>query len=76
MGTIAGLIAMPLGVTLAAVLIFIINRRSFGWTMDFELSSQYLVSAVVLGLTAGILAGIYPAWRMAAVPPSTALHYE
>lgn len=76
MGTIAGVIAMPLGVTLAAVLIFIINRRSFGWTMDFVLSSQYLVNAVVLGLSAGILAGIYPAWRMAAVPPSTALHYE
>ena len=76
MGTIAGLIAMPLGVTLAAVLIFIINRRSFGWTMDFVLSSQYLVSAVVLGISAGVLAGIYPAWRMAAVPPATALHYE
>lgn len=76
MGLVAGLISMPLGVTLAAVLIFIINRRSFGWAMDFVLSSQYLVSAVVLGLTAGLLAGVYPAWRMAAVSPSTALHYE
>jgi len=76
MGIIAGLIAIPLGVTLAAVLIFIINRRSFGWTMDFVLSSQFLFSAVVLGLTAGLLAGVYPAWRMAVVSPATALHYE
>ena len=76
MGMIAGFIAMPLGVTLAAVLIFVINRRSFGWTMDFVLSPQYLISAIVLGVVAGVLAGIYPAWRMAAVSPSTALHYE
>ena len=76
MGIIAGLIAVPLGVTLAAVLIFIINRRSFGWTMDFVLAPQFLLSAVVLGATAGLLAGVYPAWRMAAVSPATVLHYE
>jgi len=76
MGAMAGLIAMPLGITLAAVLIYVINRRSFGWSMDFVLSPQYLLSAMVLGVAAGILAGIYPAWRMAAILPAQVLHDE
>lgn len=76
MGTIAGLIAVPLGITLAAVLIYVINRRSFGWSMDFVLFPQYLAGAVVLGLIAGLLAGVFPAWRMAAVVPARVLHYE
>ena len=76
MGTAAGLIAMPLGITLAAVLIYVINRRSFGWSMDFVLLPEYLASAVGLGLLAGLLAGVFPAWRMAAVAPARVLHYE
>lgn len=76
MGTIAGLIAVPLGITLAAILIYVINRRSFGWSMDFVLLPQYLASAVGLGLIAGLLAGVVPAWRMAAVIPARVLHYE
>lgn len=76
MGTAAGIIAIPLGVLLALVLIHVINRRSFGWTMDFVLSPEYLVTAIVLGLTAGILAGFWPARRMAAISPAIALHDE
>ena len=73
MGISAGIIAIPLGVVLAAVLIFVINRRSFGWSMEFLLEPGYLVSAVILGLFAGLLAGLYPAWRTAAVVPAVIL---
>lgn len=76
MGVAAGMIALPLGILLAAVLIYVINRRSFGWTMDFILEPRYLVSAVLLGLIAGVLAGVYPAWRMGEVRPATALRDE
>jgi putative ABC transport system permease protein len=76
MGLAAGIIALPLGAVLAAVLIYVINRRSFGWTMDFMPEPRYLVSAVLLGLVAGVLAGVYPAWRMGKVQPATALRNE
>lgn len=33
MGVVAGLLAMPTGLVLALILIYIINRRSFGWTL-------------------------------------------
>ena len=76
MGVCAGLIAVPLGIVLAAVLIFIINRRSFGWSMEFLLEPGYLAGAVLLGLFAGVLAGLYPAWRVAGVQPVAALRDE
>lgn len=76
MGVAAGIIALPLGILLAAVLIYVINRRSFGWTMNFLLEPRYLLSAVLLGLIAGVLAGIYPAWRMGVVKPADALRDE
>ncbi len=76
MGTTAGLIAMPLGVILSVVLIHVINRRSFGWSMDFVMEPVSLISAVLLGLTAGLLAGIYPAWRTSTTIPAIALRDE
>ena len=76
MGLAAGIIALPLGTLLAAVLIYVINRRSFGWTMSFMPEPRYLVSAVLLGLIAGVLAGIFPAWRMGKIQPATALRSE
>lgn len=76
MGTVAGVMAIPLGIILAAVLIYVINRRSFGWMMDFVLNPGYLASALILGGAAGILAGVVPAWRMSALQPARVLHDE
>ena len=36
-GAVAGLLAMPTGLVLALILTFVINRRSFGWTLQFQL---------------------------------------
>lgn len=76
MGAVAGLVAVPLGLILALMLIHVINRRSFGWSMDFVPEPVYLLNAVLLGLIAGILAGLYPAWRMVASPPVSGLRDE
>jgi putative ABC transport system permease protein len=34
MGAIAGLLAVPTGFALSLILIYIINQRSFGWTLQ------------------------------------------
>jgi len=75
-GAIAGIMAVPLGLTLASVLIFVINRRSFGWTMDFNIDAFVIVQAVLLGTTAAIIAGVLPAIRMSRVEPALALREE
>jgi putative ABC transport system permease protein len=75
-GFAAGLFAIPVGLLLAAVLIFVINRRAFGWTLPYQVDPWILVQAVVLALFAALLAGIYPSWRMARSRPADALRTE
>ncbi|BCR03478.1 ABC transporter permease [Desulfuromonas versatilis] len=75
-GLVAGVLALPLGVIQALVLILVINRRSFGWTMQTHLDPAVLLQAVALALAAALLAGLYPAWRMARTAPALALREE
>lgn len=75
-GLSAGLLALPLGIIQALVLILVINRRSFGWTMQTVLSAEVLLQALLLALAAALLAGLYPAWRMARTSPALALREE
>ena len=76
MGFTAGLIALPLGNILAAILIYIINKRSFGWTMQFEILPGILAEAMILSITAALLAGLYPGYKMSKTSPSNALREE
>lgn len=76
MGLAAGLLSLPVGLALAAIMIFVINRRSFGWTIRMEVDPSILVEAVILALAAALLAGIYPAWKMARTSPALALREE
>jgi len=76
MGFISGLLAIPLGLVLAAVLIFVVNRRAFGWSMDVVVSGGVLFEALLLAVVAALLAGVYPAWRMSQVAPAQALREE
>ena len=61
---------------LAALLVFVIDRRSFGWTMALRLDPGTLVAAPALGLLAGVLGGIVPALLMARISPAEALREE
>ncbi len=65
MGFIAGVLAVPLGLALALALIWVINRRAFGWTMQFSADFESLASGLALAVGAGIAAGAYPAVSLA-----------
>ena len=73
MGLAAGLLAIPTGLVLAWVLIFIINRRSFGWTMTLQADPVIFLQALALAVGAALLAGVYPAWRMGRMAAADAL---
>jgi putative ABC transport system permease protein len=75
-GSTAGLLAMPTGFVLALVLIYIINLRSFGWTLEMRLQPMEFVQAFLVALIAALLAGLYPAWRMGKTQPADALRSE
>jgi putative ABC transport system permease protein len=76
LGLTAGLLALPVGTLLAAVLVFVINKRSFGWTLLFRLDGGLFAQAVAVAVLAALLAGLYPAWRMARTSPALALREE
>jgi putative ABC transport system permease protein len=76
MGLVAGLLALPVGSALALVLIFVINRRSFGWTLQLEIAPAILLQAVLLAVGAALLAAVYPAWRMSTMPLAAAVREE
>jgi putative ABC transport system permease protein len=64
LGVVAGLLAIPLGIAMAALLVGVINQRAFGWSMDFLVAPGPLLLGVSLATAAALLAGLYPAWRM------------
>jgi putative ABC transport system permease protein len=76
MGAVSGLLALPLGLVLAVLMIEFVNKRSFGWSIDLAVPPGVLIQAVALALVASLLAGIYPAWRMARTSPAEALRSE
>jgi putative ABC transport system permease protein len=76
LGGIAGLLAVPVGIGLALLLIRVINRRAFGWSIETTVPADVLLQAVALAVLAALIAGVYPAWRMARTPPAAALREE
>tara|TARA_R110000824_G_scaffold336_1_gene1821 strand:+ start:245816 stop:248338 length:2523 start_codon:yes stop_codon:yes gene_type:complete len=76
MGLFAGLLSLPLGLLMSDVLIDVINKRSFGWSMQHFLPWSVFSDALMLAIVAALLAGIYPAWKSATISPARALREE
>ena len=76
LGASAGLLALPTGYILAWILIFVINQRSFGWTLRMQVDALPFVQAFLLSVSAALLAALYPAWRLSHMQAAEALGRE
>jgi putative ABC transport system permease protein len=76
MGMIAGVLALPIGLVLALVLIYVINVRSFGWTMQLYLPGDAFAQAFLIAVIAALAAGVYPAWKLTKLITALALRSE
>jgi len=76
MGLTAGLLSLPTGFVLALVLVYVINLRSFGWTIQLTLDPWVFLQAVVVSVTAAVLAAVYPMRRLVRLPIAAALRQE
>lgn len=76
MGLVAGIMAMPTGFVLSLILIYIINRRSFGWTLQLNLFAEPFIQAMLVAVIAALLAGIYPARRISKMITANAIRFE
>jgi putative ABC transport system permease protein len=76
LGSAAGLLALPTGYILAWILIFVINQRSFGWTLQMQVDPAPFGQAFLLSVGAALLAGLYPTWRLSHMQTAEALRGE
>ena len=76
MGGVAGLLAMPTGYVLSLILVYIINLRSFGWTLQMNVTAGPFVQALAVAVLAALLAGIYPAYRSSKRVTADAIRFD
>lgn len=76
LGLLAALLGLALGMSLSLVLIYVINKQSFGWTIQFHPPLALLAGAILLVEACTILAGIWPARFAARLQPAEVIHEE
>ena len=68
LGLIGAVLGVAGGLLLALLLIYVINKQSFGWTIQMSVPGGVILQAVGLALTSALVAGYWPA-RWAARQP-------
>ncbi|HET8924308.1 MAG TPA: FtsX-like permease family protein [Candidatus Acidoferrum sp.] len=76
LGVLANLAGLIQGFALSLILIYVINKQSFGWTIRFHWPMQILLGALTVVYAATILAGLYPAQVAVRLNPLEVVHEE
>jgi putative ABC transport system permease protein len=61
LGFFAAALGSALGLVLSLLLIFVVNKQSFGWTIQFHPPHELLAGAILLVWIVTVLAALYPA---------------
>ena len=75
-GFMAGLLSLPLGITLSWVLVDVVNFRAFGWTYDIRISLATLGLALGFATLTALGAGLVPAVKAGRVSVAEALRTD
>ena len=73
---VVGLLGGAVGIALSAVVLRVLNRLFTEDVELFALDLTMLGAGVALALVAGLIAGLYPAWRICRVAPATYLKQQ
>jgi putative ABC transport system permease protein len=76
LGLFAALLGMALGLALSLLLIFVVNKQSFGWTIQFHPPGGLLAGALAIIWLVTALAALYPARVASTLRPVEAIHEE
>ena len=76
LGLLGGLLGAMGGILLSVLLIEVINKQSFGWTIQFSLQPWVVVQALTLALGAAFVAAYIPARWAARQSIAEGLRYE
>jgi len=76
LGLVAALLSLPLGLATAWMMVYVINKRSFGWTMPLQIDPAVFAQAAFLAVVPALLAGAIPAWKISRTTAAEALRDE
>ena len=76
LGLLACAVGLLLGVALSLVLIYVINRQSFGWTIQFSVPVGFLALATLAIYAVTCLSALFPARQAARIDPVEAVLVE
>lgn len=68
-GMLASAAGLVLGFALSLVLVYVINRQSFGWTVQFSLPIMFLIAATLGVFAVTCLTALYPARLASRIDP-------
>ncbi len=69
-------VGLALGSVLSLLLIFVVNKQSFGWTIQFHAPGGLLAGALALVWVVTVAAGYYPARMAVRMDPAETIHEE
>jgi putative ABC transport system permease protein len=75
-GLLSTLAGVTLGFFLSLILIFVINKQSFGWTIRFHWPIAILLEALTIVYLATVLSAFYPAWVAVRLNPVEVVHED
>lgn len=70
LAALTAVLALPLGVTLAWVLLAVVNVQAFGWRLPLVLFPADWLWLGLLAILAAALAAAWPTWRLARIAPA------
>ncbi|MFZ0685289.1 MAG: FtsX-like permease family protein [Terriglobales bacterium] len=76
LGFLANLAGFVLGYFLSLILVFVINKQSFGWTIRFHWPVAVIFAALTVVYLATVLSGLYPARVAVRLNPLGVIHEE
>jgi putative ABC transport system permease protein len=76
LGVLANIMGVILGLILSLLLIHVINKQSFGWTIQFHWPVLVLLSALSIVYIATVLSALYPARIATSLVPIEVIHEE
>ena len=76
LGFIGSIIGLAAGIVVSYILIYVINKHSFGWTIQVHFPISFIFVMIISFWSASVIAGWYPARTAANLNPMNAIRTE
>ena len=76
LGFIGSIMGVAAGGVVSYILIFVINKQSFGWTIQIHFPYIFVLLSLILFWVLSLIAGLYPARLAARLSPKEAVRVE